>query len=206
VNHDIVAIGGSVGGIEALKQIVARLPEDLPAAVLAVVHLPQEGPSYLPQILDSAGPLPAVAAEEGLPIRNGQIIVARAGFHLLVRAGRVHLGAGPRENRSKPALDPLFRSVAAAYRGRAVGVVLSGWLNDGTAGLYAIKRCGGVAVAQDPAEAIGKDMPRSAIENVSVDHVGRVGELGDIIARLVREEAGPDMPVPGEIQVEAEIA
>jgi two-component system chemotaxis response regulator CheB len=206
LNRDIVAIGGSAGGIEALKRIVAQLPADLPAAVLVVIHLPVDSPSYLPQILDGAGPLRAVAAEEGLPVRNGQIIVARGGFHMLVRDGRVHLGTGPRENRSKPAVDPLFRSIAATYRGRAIGVVLSGWLNDGTAGLYAIKRCGGVAVVQDPDDAIARDMPQSALRNVPVDYVARLEQIGSLIARLAREEAGPDMPVPSEIQVEADIA
>ncbi len=207
MNRDVVAIGASAGGIEALKRLAADLPADLPAAILVVLHMaPNNGDFYLPQILQRCGPLEVVAAEDGLEIKHGRMILARPGFHLLVRDGHVHLGTGPRENRSKPAVDPLFRSVAAAYRGRAIGVVLSGWLNDGTSGLYAIKRCGGVAVAQDPADALAPEMPRSAIIHAGVDHTAPIDAMAGLLGRLTGEAAGPDMPVPPEVKVEADIA
>lgn len=206
MNRDLVAIGASAGGIEALKRLVADLPADLPAAILVTVHMAPNGEFYLPQILGRLGPLEVVAAEEGLEIKHGRMILARPGFHLLVRDGHVHLGTGPRENRSKPAIDPLFRSVAATYRGRAIGVVLSGWLNDGTSGLYAVKRCGGVTVAQDPADALAPEMPRSAIIHVGVDHTAPIDAMAGLLSRLTREDAGPDLPVPPEVKVEADIA
>jgi two-component system chemotaxis response regulator CheB len=206
VNRDLVAIGASAGGIEALKRLATDLPADLPAAILVVVHMAPNSEFYLPQILSRLGPLEVVAAEDGLEIKHGRIILARPGFHLLVRDGHVHLGTGPRENRSKPAIDPLFRSVAATYRGRAIGVVFSGWLNDGTSGLYAIKRCGGVAVAQDPMDALAPEMPRSAIVHAGVDHIAPIDGMAELLSRLTRETAGPDMPVPPEVKVEADIA
>jgi two-component system chemotaxis response regulator CheB len=192
--------------VEALQRLVANLPRDLPATVLVVVHMSADAPSYLPEILRRAGPLPAVTAEDGLQLEKGHIIVARPGFHLLVRDGHVHLGTGPKENRSKPGIDPLFRSVAATYGGRAIGVILSGWLNDGTSGLYAIKRCGGLAVVQDPLDALAPEMPKSAIANVDVDHVVPIAGVGDLLGRLTREPADPDPGVPPEIGVEAQIA
>jgi two-component system chemotaxis response regulator CheB len=205
MNRDLVAIGASAGGIEALKRLAADLPADLPAAILVTVHIAANGEFYLPQILSRRGPLEVVAAEEDLEIKHGRIILARPGFHLLVRDGHVHLGTGPRENRSKPAIDPLFRSVAATYRGRAIGVVLSGWLNDGTSGLYAIKCCGGLAVAQDPTDALAPEMPRNAIIHVGVDHTAPIGAMAGLLSRLTRENAGPDLPVPPEV-TEADIA
>lgn len=206
INRDLVTIGASAGGIDALKQLASALPEGLPAAVLVVVHIAANAEFYLPQILDRLGPFHAVAAEEGLEIRNGLMIIARPGFHLLVREGYVHLGTGPRENRSKPAIDPMFRSAAATYGPRAIGVVLSGWLNDGTSGLYAIKRCGGVAIAQDPRDALAPEMPRSAIVNAGVDHVVPIAGMARLLDELVREKPGPILPVAPEIKVEADIA
>lgn len=206
MNRDIVAIGASAGGVEALKRLAADLPRDLPATLLITVHTSPTGGYYLPDILNRAGALPAVLAADGLVLQQGQIVVARPGFHLLVRDGRIHLGTGPKENRSKPAIDPLFRSVAATHGGRAIGVVLSGWLNDGTSGLYAVKRCGGITVAQEPRDALAPEMPRSAIDNVEVDHVVPIAELGGLLGRLTRERAGAGLPVPPEVQVEADIA
>lgn len=206
MKRDIVAIGASAGGVDALQRLVADLPGDLPAAILIVVHTSPDGPNYLPEILRRAGSLSVASAEDGLLMKNGQIVVARPGFHLLVRDGHVHLGTGPKENRSKPAIDPLFRSVAATYGSRAIGVVLSGWLNDGTSGLYAIKRCGGLAIVQEPGDALAPEMPKSAIANVDVDHVLPIDRLGAVLRRLVDGSAGSSPEVPPEIQVEANIA
>src|SRR5436190_15696243 len=151
--RDVVVIGTSAGGIEALQQVARGLPADLPATVLIVIHLPPRSPGLLPRILSRAGPLPAAHAEDGEEIRRGRIYVAPAGFHMLLDDGRIRLVAGARENLHRPAIDPLFRSAAVSHGRRVTGVVLTGALDDGTAGLRAIKRCGGVTVVQDPAEA-----------------------------------------------------
>jgi two-component system chemotaxis response regulator CheB len=190
-----VAIGASAGGIEALRNLVAALPADFPAAVLVVLHLPPHGTSVLPQILDRTGPLPAVQAQDGMPIEGGTIYVAPPDCHLLVAAGGLQLDHGPKINGHRPAVDPLFRSLGDTYGAHAAGVVLSGVLDDGTAGLMAIKQAGGTTLAQDPDDALYEMMPRTAIEVVAPDHVGSAQELGAILARLATEPA-PDPPAP----------
>jgi two-component system, chemotaxis family, protein-glutamate methylesterase/glutaminase len=179
-----VAIGASAGGIEALRGLVAQLPVDFPAAVLVVLHLPPKGTSFLPQILARAGALPAVTAKDGAALDGGCIYVAPPDCHLLVDGGHVHLDHGARTNGHRPAIDPLFRSVAKAYGRAGAGVVLSGVLDDGTAGLMAIKQAGGVTLAQDPADALYDMMPRTAIEVVSADHVGTAEQLGKVLAEI----------------------
>jgi two-component system chemotaxis response regulator CheB len=188
--RDIIVIGASAGGVEALMELV-RLPPDLPAAVFVVLHLPAGSMSVLPSILNRAGTLPGVHPQEGQAIQPGRIYVAPPDFHLLVKNGTVRLTRGPRENRNRPAADPLFRTAARAYAARVVGVVLSGALDDGTAGLAAIKSAGGVAVVQDPAEALYPGMPSNARDQVAVDYCLPVAEIARLLARLVRE------PIPG---------
>jgi two-component system chemotaxis response regulator CheB len=180
-----VVIGASAGGIEALRNLVAALPLDFSAAVLVVLHLPPKGTSVLPQILARAGALPAVQAEDGMAIEGGRIYVAPPDCHLLVEDGTMRLDHGPRTNGHRPAIDPLFRSAASAYGPAAAGVVLSGVLDDGAAGLMSIKRAGGLTLAQDPGEALYDMMPRTAIEIVSPDHVGTAQQLGETLARVV---------------------
>lgn len=187
--HDVIAVGASAGGVEALMHLVGGLPKDLPAAVFVVLHVPPSATSVLPAILERAGPLPAFHPRDRDPIRPGSIHVAPPDCHLLVHPGYVRVVRGPRENRQRPAVDPLFRTAARAYGGRVVGVVLSGTLDDGTAGLSVIKAGGGVAVVQDPAEALFPSMPRSAAERVAVDHVVPVREIGPLLSRLAREPA-----------------
>jgi two-component system chemotaxis response regulator CheB len=175
----VVAIGASAGGIEALRILVAGLPADFPAAVLVVLHLPAHGTSVLPQLLDRAGSLRAVQAQEGMAVEGGTIYVAPPDCHLLVEAHHVHLDHGAKSNGHRPAVDPLFRSVAALYGLSAAGVVLSGVLDDGTAaGLMAIQQAGGLTLAQDSGEALYDMMPRTAIEVVGPDHVGRRARAG----------------------------
>jgi two-component system chemotaxis response regulator CheB len=188
--HDIVVIGASAGGVEAISIVVSALPPDLRAAVLVVLHLAR-GRSMLPDILSRAGHLPAVHPEDGDPIEYGKVYVARPDHHLIVEPGRMRIVHGPTENGSRPAVDPLFRSAARVYGPRVVGVVLTGALDDGTAGLAAVKEAGGIAIVQEPDEAFASSMPRSARALVAVDHVARVRDIGPLILQLTREEVDP---------------
>lgn len=203
--HDIIVVGASAGGVEAAARLVRDLPPDLPAAVFIVIHFPGHATSVMPRILNNAGTLPAAHAEDGEPIRHGRIYVARPDHHLLVERGRVRVVRGPKENHQRPAVDPLFRSAAAAYGPQVVGVVLSGSLDDGTAGLLAIKRRGGVAVVQDPQDALVPGMPSSALEHVDVDHCEPLSEIGPLLARIAGEPARNEGDLPmadGEMRIE----
>ncbi len=202
--HDIVVLGASAGGVEALGKVVEGLPVDLPAAVFVALHMGGEY-SALPQILTRSGALPAGHPVPGEPIRKGRIYVAPPDLHLLVGNGRLLLERGPRENRHRPAVDALFRSAAQSYGRRVVGVLLTGNLDDGTAGLLAIKERGGLAVVQDPEEADYPGMPRSAIANVEVDHIVRLAEIPPLLVRLVGEAVSdepPARPRPAEVSAE----
>jgi two-component system, chemotaxis family, protein-glutamate methylesterase/glutaminase len=205
-DRDIVVVGASAGGVEALVGLAASLPAQLPAAVLVVLHVPPTGTSALPDILRRSGPLPAGHVKNGEPIEPGRIYVAPPDQHLLVRPGHVHLARGPRENGHRPAVDPLFRSAAREYATRVVGVVLSGALDDGSAGLAAVKARGGLAVVQDPADALYAGMPGNALRQVAVDHVLPAAALGGLLARLATEPATePPGPVPADMQQELEM-
>lgn len=186
--RDIVTVGASAGGIEALTTLVANLPIELPAALFVVVHIPSEAPSVLASILDRAGSLPASSARDRAPIEHGHIYVAPPDRHLLLTRHEMRLTRGPRENRHRPAIDPLFRSAALSFGWRVVGVVLSGALNDGTAGLLAIKRAGGVAMVQDPTTAAFPGMPSSALAYVPVDWCLPVPALAKKIVALASGE------------------
>ena len=185
--QDIIVIGASAGGVEALTTIARALPPTLPAAVFVVLHGPADSPSLLPISLDWNGPLPAVHAADYLPIQHGHIYVAPADHHLIVDHGHMRVVRGPKENRHRPAVDPLFRSAAQAYGPRVVGVVLTGALDDGTAGLCAIKQCGGVAVVQDPNDALYRGMPSSALRNVDVDYCVPLKEIGPLLTQIAGE-------------------
>lgn len=202
--RDIIVIGGSSGGYDALRTLVQGLPPDLPAAVFVVLHVGAN--SHLADILGKIGPLPAMPAVPGGHFERGRIYVAVPGFHLMLHDGHMLLRRGPRENLSRPAIDPLFRSAAASCGGRVIGVVLSGALADGTAGLRAIKRCGGLAVVQDPADALVSAMPCSALRHVEVDHVSRMDDMADLLSKLARQPAGASPDVPLDIRIEAAIA
>lgn len=190
--HDIIVVGASAGGVEALAELVSRLPADLPAAVFVVLHVPAYGVSVLPGILSRRGRLPAVHPADGEPVQGGRIYVAPPDHHLILKDGYVRLTRGPHENGHRPAVDTLFRSAARTYGPRVIGVVLTGTLDDGTAGLQAIKIRGGLAVVQDPEDALFASMPRSAIENVPVDHIAPLAEIAPTLVRLARQ------PAPGE--------
>jgi two-component system chemotaxis response regulator CheB len=183
---------------------VRNVEPDLPAAIIVVLHVGAR--SHLETILAQAGPLPVASAVSGAVIERGKIHVAVPGFHLLLHDGHMLLRRGPRENLARPAIDPLFRSAAASFGGRVIGVVLSGALADGTAGLRAIKRCGGLAIAQDPADALVPSMPRSALRHVALDHVCRAEDIAGLLGKLVRQPAGPTPEIPLDIRIEAAIA
>ena len=200
----IIVIGASAGGVEALKRLAADLPPDLMATVFVVLHIGQT--SYLPEILDRIGPLRADKAKSGEQFERGRIYVAPPGFHLLLHNDHMLLRRGPRENLARPAIDPLFRSAACSYGAHVIGVLLSGSMSDGTAGLRAIKAVGGLAVIQDPHDAAVPDMVRSAQRHVEIDHCVPLAELGRLLARLAAEPAGETYPIPPAVRLEAAVA
>jgi two-component system chemotaxis response regulator CheB len=210
--HDVApthtaVVGASAGGVEALRNLVAELPQDYAGALLVVLHVAPMGTSVLPQILSRAGHVTATHAEDGEEIRAGHIYVAPPDKHLLVSDGRLSLDRGPRINGHRPAVDSLFRTAADVWRQNAVGIVLSGVLDDGTAGLLAIKRRGGRAFVQDPHEALYEGMPKSAIEFVTPDLVATASDIGRALAELDSDQ--PDPPegvvyVPEDTYVEVD--
>lgn len=205
-NRDIIVIGGSAGATAPLKQILAQLPADLPAAVFVVLHISAQGAGLLTTIASAAGKLPVRQAENGMVIENGTVYLAAPDRHLLLFANHMMLGRGPRENMSRPAIDPLFRSAALHYGPRVIGVVLSGLLSDGADGLHAIKRCGGIALVQDPADAIANEMPLRALQAANADLCVPGARLGDVLSDLSREKPGSVLPVPADVRLEVEIA
>jgi two-component system chemotaxis response regulator CheB len=185
--RDMVVIGASAGGLEMLLSFVSALPANLSAAVLVVLHIPAHTPTKLEQILARVSRLPVVSPNDGDAIMPGRIYVPVTDRHLLVEGNQIRLARGPKENRARPAVDVLFRSAAYFYGPRVIGIVLSGNLDDGTAGLWAIKDRGGIAIAQSPDEAQFPSMPQSAIEHVEVDYVLPVADMAATIVRLVQE-------------------
>ncbi len=206
--HDIIVIGTSAGGLKALTTITAGLPADLKAAVFVVQHLAADKPSILPEILSDVGSLPAAHPTDGEKIRNGRIYVAPPDHHLLVNHGLVRLVRGPQENRFRPSIDALFRSAARAYGPRVTGVVLTGYLDDGTVGLQAVKKRGGVTIVQDPDEAEYSSMPKSALRHVPIDHCLPLADIPDLLVRMTRQPAADDdaYPVPLDVEIESNIA
>lgn len=182
--RDVVVIGASAGGVEAVAALVEGLPAELAAALFVVVHFPPHSTSVLPRILSRRGTLPAVHAEDGAPVEPGRVYVAPPDRHLLLERGRMRLVRGPRENAARPAVDPLFRSAARAYGARVIAVVLTGNLDDGTAGMLAVRAAGGITVVQDPEDALYAGMPSSAVQNVNVHHVLPLASIPPLLARL----------------------
>jgi two-component system chemotaxis response regulator CheB len=181
-----IVVGASVGGVQAMMKLAGSLPAELGAAIFVSVHTGARGPRFLPDLLSRAGPLPATYARDGEAIRPGRIFVAPVGHHLVVLPKLMHVIPDGRGGRQKPWIDELFRSAALSHGQNVIAVLLTGALNDGTAGLSAVKRCGGVAVVQDPQEASVASMPRSAIKNVPVDHCVPVAEMGPLLDQLSR--------------------
>lgn len=185
--RDIVVVGASAGGITALKDLVKSLPPDFNGSVFIVLHIPPHTKTVLPSILDRAGALKVVQPRDGEPIQPGKIYVAANDHHLLIEDDRVMVRRGPKENRFRPSIDALFRSAAYTYGPRVIGIVLSGLLNDGTSGLWTIKRLGGVAVIQQPEDAEFPQMPENVLEYVEVDHAVAASEMGSLLEKLTGE-------------------
>lgn len=191
--HGVIVIGASAGGVEALRNVVSGLPTDLRSAVFVVLHLPPGGTSVLPAILKRAGDLPAAHAVDGEQVEAARIYVAPPDNHMLIEDGIVRVTPGPRENGHRPAIDPLFRSAARSYGPGAIGVVLSGVLDDGTAGLAAVKAAGGRTVVQDPSDALYPAMPQSAIAYVGPEYVVETHEIAPLLSELA---SAPPRPAP----------
>ena len=206
--HDMIVIGASAGGVEALMSVVGSLPGELPAALFLVLHIPAQSPSALPTILNRAGQVHALHPVDGEEIRYGHIYIAPPDHHLLVEEGIVRVVRGPKENRHRPAIDPLFRSAARTYGTRVVGVILTGSMDDGTAGLLAIKRRGGKAIVQDPSDALFSSMPQSAIAHVEIDHVVPLSEIGPLLIELAHDETAEQgsFPITKDMEMEAKFA
>lgn len=189
--RDIIVIGASNGGDEAVVELLAGLPPEFSGAIMVVIHSAPGGSSQWPQLLERVGRLPVAYASDGEPIQSGRIFIAPANFHLLVKKGHLQLTRGPRENHFRPAIDPLFRTAARAYGSRVVGVILSGRLNDGTNGLLRIKRLGGTAVIQSPEDARVPQMPLSALQHVTVDYVLPVAQMPALLSKLAQQNVAP---------------
>lgn len=203
-----IAIGGSAGAIPVLKRLIGQLPPDLEAPVFVAVHVGAEGRNILADILDASGPCLVRTAEEGARVAPGTVHVAPADHHLLVLDGTIRLGRGPRENMARPAIDPLFRSLAASYGPGAIGLILTGYLNDGVSGLVAIKERGGTAIVQNPSDAEVPDMPLSALADVEVDYRSPASDLADLLARLAATPIAATLagPVDPALRLEIDIA
>lgn len=203
-NFPIIVVGASAGGFEALKKLIGGLPKNLPAAIFIVWHMSAEIRGVLPQVLNREETLFAAHAFDGETIKSNRVYVATPDHHLLVEANRIRVTKGPKENRFRPAVDPLFRSAALAYGSRVIGVILSGALDDGTAGLWAVKQRGGIAVAQDPKDAEVPSMPENAIREVAVDYVVPMSKMPRLLVRLCKERMAEKSEVVMENTAENE--
>ncbi|HMB25310.1 MAG TPA: chemotaxis protein CheB, partial [Anaerolineales bacterium] len=187
-----VVIGASAGGLEPLRDVVSQLPADFPAPIFVVMHVPANHKSYLPEILSQTGPLHALQPKDNTKIEAGFIYVASPDHHLLIDDGVIAVKRGPKENGFRPSIDALFRSAAYTYGPGAIGVVLSGALNDGTSGLWSIKRLGGIAIVQEPYQAEYPSMPRSALEYIDADYRILSNEIGPLLVRLTQEQSAQE--------------
>jgi len=184
---DIIVIGASAGGFEAIQEIIGNLPADLQAAIFIVWHMSPNVRGLLPEVLNKKNTLKAAHAVDNEPIQHGRVYVAPPDHHLMIQKEFVRITKGPKENRFRPAVDPLFRSAAYYCGGRTTGIVLSGALDDGTAGLWTIKQCGGTAIVQDPSDAEVPSMPENALKAVEADHVLPVSEIAPLLVNLVNQ-------------------
>jgi two-component system, chemotaxis family, protein-glutamate methylesterase/glutaminase len=206
-NSMVIVIGASAGGMDALKKLVVQFPKDFPAPIFMVHHMSADSTGeVLVRVLNKSGSLACEHARDGQAFKSGTIYLAPSDQHMLLIKGKTLVTKGARENRSRPAIDPLFRSAAVAYGNRVIGIILTGYLDDGTSGMMAIKRCGGVCIVQDPKDASYPDMPRSVIANVGVDYCVPIAEMGVLLSNLVRRKLSKNKKTPEDIAIEAKIA
>jgi two-component system chemotaxis response regulator CheB len=205
-NRDILAIGTSAGGVDALRFLASEFPKDLPASILVVIHLSPQFQSSLDAILTQAGPLPARFAEDGMKLERGQIYIGPPNSHMLTEGHELRLGHGPRENNSRPAIDPLFRSVGLCCGHRAVGAVLTGSLGDGASGLHTLHKCGGLTVVQDPSDAAHSGMPDAALMKFRPDHIASLAKMPSLFQLLLSEPAGQPVEQSRELKYEVDVA
>ncbi|MEC4803275.1 MAG: chemotaxis protein CheB [Jaaginema sp. PMC 1079.18] len=204
---NVVVIGASAGGFNALKHLFTNLPGNIEASFFVVLHLSPDSPSHLATLLNNVSPLTIKNPEDGEKIQKRFVYVAPPDYHLLVKEGYIRLYHGPHENRHRPAVDPLFRSAAVAYDRQVLGIILSGLLDDGSSGLLAVKHCGGITMVQDPEDARYADMPRHAIAAVKeVDYQLPLSQMADAIAQILQKPNTKTGTVPDDIKTEAAIA
>lgn len=205
--RSIIVVGTSEGGLETVDELIGQLPADLAATVFIVQHMaPHNSGEALMRRLNRHKAFHPKLARDGEHFKAGRIYVAPPDSHLLLKTDKMLVRKGARENRSRPSVDPLFRSAAVAYGARVIGVILTGMLDDGAAGLIAIKQCGGVTVVQDPKDAAYSGMPQSALDRLDVDHCVPLAQMGPLLVLLVARKRGKNRRVPSEVRTEAEIA
>lgn len=202
-----VVVGVSAGGMDALSRLAAQLPKDFPAPVFVVQHLaPDAKGQALVMAMNREGKLKCTLAENKEKFQQGRIYLAPPGYHMMLTQDRIKLTKGATENKSRPGIDPLFRSAAIAFRNRVIGIVLTGYLDDGTAGMVAIKKCGGTCIVQDPKDAAYPDMPQNVLNQVKTDYCVPLAEMGSLLEKLVQKKPGKNKPIPKDILIEAKIA
>jgi two-component system chemotaxis response regulator CheB len=205
--QDIIVIGTSAGGVSALEELAGALPEGFNGSIFIVLHIPPYAPSHLPEILTRSGVLKCVHPKDGEKIKAGRIYVAPPDHHLLIGPGTVLVKKGPKENRFRPSIDALFRSAAYTYGSRVIGIVLTGVLNDGTSGLWSVKRMGGTCIVQTPNESAFPEMALNVLEYVKVDHIASIGEIAVLLDKLSgrRVRAKKRLPVAESTLLEMEV-
>jgi two-component system chemotaxis response regulator CheB len=207
-SNKIVVVGTSAGGLNALIRLVQQLPKNFPAPVLIVQHISSDATGdVLLNALNKYGKLKCLHAKQGMQAKAGYLYLAPPDHHLMIeKEGKLQVTKGAQENRSRPAIDPLFRSAAVAYGNRTIGILLTGYLDDGTAGLIAIKRCGGTCIIQDPKEAEYPDMPQHALNQVHVQYILPIPQMGEILSKLLATKAKKQKKIPADILREVKIA
>ncbi|KAA3436879.1 chemotaxis protein CheB [Rufibacter hautae] len=206
-HHDIIVIGTSAGGMAVLCELLQQLPPDLPASIFIVQHLARDSNSgVLVERLNKISKLTCLVGQHEQTIEQGKVYFVPQDNHMLLQKGRILITKGPRENLFRPAIDPLFRSAAAAYGPRVIGIVLTGMLQDGTVGMEMIKRSGGITLVQKPEDAEYPDMPQSVLTEIEVDYVVPVSEMGELLQELVFVPASSEADIPEDITYEASIA
>lgn len=203
----VIVVGGSLGALDGLRRLAAELPGEFPAPITVTVHLRPDAPAATARLLDRAGPLSAATVFDEQELAPGRIYVAPPNLHLVVEPGKVRPVLGPRENLWRPSIDVLFRSAAIAYGPGTIAVLLSGYLDDGVAGLDAVRRCGGTVVVQDPRDATVPDLPQNALGAVAADHVSTLAGLPKLLVRLAEEPLATSAdPPPDDLITEHRIA